>query len=355
MDKREAVIRSVQFEEPDWVPYEIGISLRYLRAHYSDSVIDTLRDSLLMLGAVQHDDAMIAQDLFAQASPTPNPPPTPYRPLEEGEWVDEWGTIWTNADFPRVSGHPLAESWGLLDEYTLPDPLAPGRYEEARRNLQRKPDRYRRGSVWFTLFERLWMLRGFDNALMDPYLHPDRFIQLRDLIIDFNLASIRRQLALGVDGIYISDDWGTQQNLLIKPSDWRIWYKPQYERMFDAIHQGGAHVWMHLCGNVVSILPDLIEVGLDVLNPIQPQAMDVDALAAEFGGQICFFGGADVQGTLPHGTPEDVRQEVQHLIDIFGRYSGGYIGCTSHSILPDTPPENIIALFKAFRDCTGFG
>ena len=353
MDKREAVIRALQFEGPAWVPYELRVYLRQLRAHHPASAIDALERALHDLGAVRDGDDMLAQDLFARVEPTPRPSPEPFRPLEADEWVDEWGTIWTCPDFPRVNGHPLEASWDLLETYTPPDPLAPGRYDEARETLLRKPDRYRVGRVWFTLFERLWMLRGFNNALMDLRLQPERLARLLDLIVEFNLTSIRQQLSLGVDGIYFSDDWGSQTTLLIKPDEWREWYKPLYRRMFDAVHQGGAHVWMHLCGNVTAILPDLIELGLNVLNPVQPQAMDVDALGAAFGGRLCFFGGADVQGTLPHGTPEDVEQEVRHLIDVFGRYSGGYIGSTSHTILPDTPPENVIALFRAFRDHSG--
>jgi len=151
-----------------------------------------------------------------------------------------------------------------------------------------------------------------------------------------------------VDGIFISDDWGGQETTLMNPDDWRRFYKPCYERMFDLIHRAGLHVWMHSCGNVTQIIPDLIEIGLNVLNPIQPQAMSVDELAEEFGGKLCFFGGVDVQGTLPHGTPQEVKKEVKHLIKTFGKYEGGYIGGTSHTILPDTPLRNIEALFEAF-------
>jgi uroporphyrinogen decarboxylase len=158
-----------------------------------------------------------------------------------------------------------------------------------------------------------------------------------------------------VDGIYFSDDWGTQRGLLMRPDDWRRWYKPQYQRMYDVVHAGGGHVWMHLCGNVATIIPDLIEVGVDVLNPVQPQAMSVDALASEFGGKLCFFGGVDVQQTLPYGSPTDVGREVAHLVNIFGRCNGGYIGATSHTIMPDTPLENIIALFQSFRELSTAG
>jgi uroporphyrinogen decarboxylase len=108
---------------------------------------------------------------------------------------------------------------------------------------------------------------------------------------------------------------------------------------------------MHLCGNVSAILGDLIDAGLSVLNPVQPQAMDVHALAREFGGQVCFNGGVDVQGTLIHGSPEEVKREVDTLVHLFGRYDGGYIGGTSHSVMPETPLDNVIALYEAFLQC----
>ena len=110
------------------------------------------------------------------------------------------------------------------------------------------------------------------------------------------------------------------------------------------------HVWMHLCGDISAILPDLIEIGLNVLNPVQPQAMDVHKLSREFGGKVCFYGGVDVQGTLINGSPDDVKREVHELVDLFGRFNGGYIGSTSHSIMPETPLDNVIAMYEAFLE-----
>ncbi len=136
----------------------------------------------------------------------------------------------------------------------------------------------------------------------------------------------------------------------MNPDDWRKFYKPSYKRMFDRVHLGGGHVWMHLCGNVRAILPDLIDIGLNVLNPVQPQAMDTSELAKEFGGQVCFNGGIDVQGTLIQGSTEDVRREVHTLVDLFGKFNGGYIGGTSHSVMPETPLDNVVALFEAFAE-----
>jgi uroporphyrinogen decarboxylase len=195
----------------------------------------------------------------------------------------------------------------------------------------------------------MWSLCGFNNMLMAPYLDTDNFLHLQDKVMEFNLAKIDEWLKRGVDGIFFSDDWGSQRGLLMNPEDWRKFYKPAYKKMFEHVRSGGAHVWMHSCGNIIAILPDLIEIGLNVLNPVQPQAMDVGLLAREFGGKVCFNGGVDVQGTMVSGTPDDVRREVYELIELFGSFTGGYIGGTSHdAIMPETSLDNIIALYEAF-------
>jgi uroporphyrinogen decarboxylase len=107
---------------------------------------------------------------------------------------------------------------------------------------------------------------------------------------------------------------------------------------------------MHLCGDVTAILGDLVDIGLNVLNPVQPQAMDVRELARRFGGKVCFNGGVDVQGTLIRGRVADVKREVHDLVGLFGRHEGGYIGGTSHSVMPETPLDNVIAMYEAFLD-----
>jgi uroporphyrinogen decarboxylase len=235
--------------------------------------------------------------------------------------------------------------------YSFPDAHAEKRFDKADEHLKQNKDRYTRGTVWFTLFERLWMLRGYENMLVDPYMNETEFCGLRDRILEFNLAMIDQWLERGINGIFFSDDWGSQKGLLINPDDWRKFYKPAYRKMFDRVHSGGAHVWMHLCGNITAILPDLIDIGLNVLNPVQPQAMDVKDLSREFGGKVCFHGGVDVQGTMIRGSQEDVRREAHELVDLFGSFNGGYIGGTSHSIMPETPLDNVIALYEAFIEC----
>jgi uroporphyrinogen decarboxylase len=263
-------------------------------------------------------------------------------------WLDEFGTGWEDDGHgAKTCSHPLRDDYRDLP---FPDPNAPAILEAADQRLAERGDRYVLGHVWFTLFERLWMLRGFENMLLDPYDNPVAFAALRDRLVEFNLAKIDQWLKRGVHGIFFSDDWGSQRGLLMNPDDWRRFYLPSYKRMFDRVHSGGAHVWMHLCGDITAILPDLIDIGLNVLNPVQPQAMDVRQLAREFGGKVCFNGGVDVQGTLIHGTPADVQCELHTLVDLFGRFHGGYIAGTSHTIMPETPLDNVIALFAAYLE-----
>ena len=266
-------------------------------------------------------------------------------------WLDEWGTGWEDDGHgAKTETYPLISGYEALDGHRFPDPHAVGRFDRADRILQGRDDRYARSCVWFTLFERLWMLRGFEEMLLDPYLNERAFCGLRDQIVDYDLAIIDHWIEREVDAVFFSDDWGCQKGLLMNPDDWRRFYLPSYRRLFDRVRAGGAHVWMHLCGDVTAILPDLIDIGLNVLNPVQPQAMDVEQLARQFGGRLCFNGGVDVQGTMIQGSQDDVRREVHHLVELFGRTGGGYIGGTSHSVMPETPLDNVIAMYEAFLE-----
>jgi len=333
---RETYIRAIEFRGPAYLPCRLGVSLGWL---YEQDDAKAKR--------IQELQAQFPPDMMGGNAA-----------CDRGEaqtvdgvrhWTDEWGTGWEDDGHgAKTELYPLSDGYHLAETRDWPDPDVPGRFDAVDRALADRGGRYVVMRVWFTLFERLWMLRGFNNMLMDPYVNEKDFCRLRDRIIDFNLAIIDKWIERGVDGVYFSDDWGSQRSLLMNPDDWRRFYKPSYARMFDRVRSGGAHVWMHLCGNVTAILPDLIEIGLNVLNPVQPQAMDVEELSREFGGRLCFNGGVDVQGTLINGSPQDVRDEVCRLIHLFGRFDGGYIGGTSHSVMPETPLDNVIAMYETF-------
>ena len=334
---RENYNRAIEFKSPEYLPCKIYVDLNWI-IEKDDIKVNTIKAL-----QTQFPDDMIADFDVAKNIQEPV--------LTNGvnQWVDEWGTGWSDDGHgAKTDSYPLSKGYESINEYKFPDPELSRRFDLADELLKQRNERYVRPSVWFTLFERLWMLRNFENILMDPYIDMKNFCYLRDKIVEYNLAIIDKWLERDVDSIFFSDDWGSQQELLIRPEDWRKYYKSSYKKMFDRVRSKGKHVWMHLCGNITAILPDLIDIGLNVLNPVQPQAMDVNYLAKQFGGQVCFNGGVDVQGTLINGSQDDVKQEVHNLVDLFGKYNGGYICGTSHSVMPETPLDNVIAMYEAF-------
>jgi len=336
---RENTTRAIEFAGPAYLPCTLGVNLDWL---YEKD--ERKRERIGELSGQLPDDILGGLSSARNAT-------EPVRENGVVRWTDEWQTGWEDDGHgAKTASYPIGDGYDALSNYAFPDPLLKGRFDIADARLGSRGKRYARAPVWFTLFERLWMLRGFENMLVDPYVNEKQFCSLRDQIVGYNLAMIDQWVERDVDGVFFSDDWGCQRGLLVNPDDWRRFYKPSYARMFDRVRAGGAHVWMHLCGNVVAILPDLIDIGLSVLNPVQPQAMDVHQLAREFGGKVCFNGGVDVQGTMVTGSPDNVKSELRELVDLFGRYDGGYICGTSHSIMPETPLDNVIALYEAFLE-----
>lgn len=339
MTGRENYVRAIEFKGPAYLPCTVKVSLDWLR-----DTSEAGRDRVRELSARFPDDLL--RDLDAARNEA-----EPVRREGVLRWKDEWKTGWEDDGHgAKTESYPLESGYDALERYAFPDPGRPGRFDAADGLLRQRGPRYARSMVWFTLFERLWMLRGFDNMLTDPYTDERNFCRLRDRVVEFDLAMIDGWTRRGVDAVFFSDDWGCQRGLLMNPDDWRRFYKGAYRRLFDRVQSGGAHVWMHLCGDVTAILPDLVEMGLNVLNPVQPQAMDVRRLAREFGGRLCFNGGVDVQGTLVRGTPSEVAREVHELVALFGAKGGGYIGGTSHSVMPETPLANVVAMLEAFAE-----
>ena len=167
--------------------------------------------------------------------------------------------------------------------------------------------------------------------------------ELADMIVEFNLSLIKRAIKLGADMIDFADDWGTQQALMINPSLWRKFFKPRYKRIFDTIHNGNAYVHFHSCGYTIDIIPDLIELGVDVLNCQSSLMMDE---LSHFAGKICFSAYSNRQGVLKYGCPEEVKKEIQNLIKTLGTKEGGIIGNVTAG--PDAPLRNIEAVCETF-------
>jgi uroporphyrinogen-III decarboxylase len=196
-----------------------------------------------------------------------------------------------------------------------------------------------------TIFETAWALRGLEALLMDMLADPDLADAVLDIPFNYHLAAARKLAAMGVDMLWTGDDVGAQHSMLMSPETWRRFLKPRMARLIAEVKaiRPGLKVAYHSDGNIEAIIPELIEIGVDVLNPIQPASMDPAALKRLYGDRLCFWGTMDEQNTLPFGTPEDVRREVRQRIETVGRSGGLIIGPTHHVQL-DTPMENFEAM-----------
>ncbi|GAG38087.1 unnamed protein product, partial [marine sediment metagenome] len=197
-------------------------------------------------------------------------------------------------------------------------------------------------------FEISHFMCGMDKFMMDLALNPEFACCLMDHILDYLLEDTRRTLGAGNGNYTIyeyNDDIASQRGLLISPQMWRRYIKPRMAKVCDLIHSYGTKVRYHSCGSVYTIIPDLIEIGVDILSPVQPLAADMDPfrLKKEFGNNLAFHGAIDIQELLPKGSEQDVRNQVRRTIDMVGK-DGGYILAGSHTIQADAPLENIIAM-----------
>jgi uroporphyrinogen decarboxylase len=268
---------------------------------------------------------------------------------------DEFGCVWNRGGgMPHPVAYPLAEDHTLLDTYQMPDPYHEGRFDSARELA----DRYRGevflfGKLGMALFERAWSLRGMQELLMDMAIRPEFVEELLDRIVyEWNLPIIDQQLALGVDGFYFADDWGSKTSLMFSTAMWRRFIKPRLAVCYQRVKEKGAFVGQHSDGQILAIFPDLIEIGLDIFNPVQPSVYDPHEVKAAYGDRVTLYGGIDVEGTLPRGTPEEVRAEVLERAERLGR-GGGYILQSSHTMLDDIPIENVAAYIEACHELAG--
>jgi uroporphyrinogen decarboxylase len=282
----------------------------------------------------------------------------PIKPLkvlmEASEWTDEWGTRWAHA-FGGVGatpiGHPI-QDWSQLDNYLahhFPDPNAPGRLDAVRKTIDtHKKTKYCMGAIQLTLFERLHCLRSMENIFDDFYSCETEVLRLLDALTEYNLQLIRAWGKIGADGLLFTDDWGTQTALMISPAMWRKFFKPLYRKIFDEVHRAGMDVCFHSCGNVTDIIADLIDIGLDILDPLQPGAMNLKEIAQKFGGHLTFHGAIDDQHLMTKSSPQELKDNIRWLIDTLGKpFNNGYILSPANSIPPETPIENLRALFEA--------
>ena len=274
-----------------------------------------------------------------------------------GLLVNEWGMVFKDVGlYNEFADYPLAQAASRQDieNYAFPDPFAPGRFSSAKQTCAEYKENFGVvADLETSFFETAWYLTGLEKLLMDLMLQAEYINPLLDKILMTNTEIGQHLIAMGADMIWAGDDFGTQSGMIMHPDLWREIFKPRIKWMFEQFRRVNPNIkiaW-HSCGSIIPIIKDFIEIGLDVLNPIQPLAEGNDPafLKKEFGKDLVLFGGIDVQHLLPFETPERIKDEVKRRIDILGK-DGGYIIAPAHNIQDDTPEENIMAFFEAVKE-----
>ncbi|NPV09063.1 MAG: hypothetical protein HPY83_14000 [Anaerolineae bacterium] len=335
MTRRERVVRAVAHQPADRVPWHIGLTIPTAEKLAATVGVSTGELDEWMQNHLHYVEPL-ADDAWTE--------------VRRGHWRDEFGVVWNRTIDPDIG---VIEEYQLKDrsltECRLPDPRDPRRWEAFEQHLEERQDRYAVCAIGFSLFERAWTLRGMTNLFMDMVEAPQFVDALLDMICDYNLALVEQAVRFDIDGVYFGDDWGQQRGLLMGPAYWHRYIGPRIARMYGAVKAAGRSVFIHSCGDVDELFPDLIEAGLDVFNPFQPEVMDIYAIKREYGDRLAFLGGMSIQRVMPFSSADEVREEAHRLMDRIG-VGGGYILAPSHAIPRDVPVENVIALVEAARD-----
>jgi uroporphyrinogen decarboxylase len=320
--------------QPDAVPYDIRFTVparAKMVAHYGDADFEaTLGNCFTWL--------------------RPHPPGARFVEVAPDVWEDEFGVHWdrhVDKDIGVVCNRLVTRDNAAT--FHFPDPHDPARYDFFDEAIAANRDTAVLVSLGFALFERAWTLAGMENVLMAMVADKLFAHALLDRILEFNLALIEQACAHAVDIFRFGDDWGQQRGLIMGPAVWREFIKPRFKAMCDLVKSRGKVTMLHCCGKVDEIFPDVIECGLDIFNPFQPEVMDVFEIKKQFGSEMTFYGGISIQRTLPFGTVAQVRDEVRRLIDVVGA-DGGYIASPSHDIPGDARVENIAAMIEVLQN-----
>ncbi len=272
-------------------------------------------------------------------------------------WMDEWPSDYKGLD--DAMGKVL---WSALVHSPWDNAGKPGFWERLRANaleLRRTSDRAIMVVVGCNLFEWGTFIRRIDNFLMDLLLEQKKVEGLLDALMERHMATLEKVCAtVGeiVDVVRLGDDLGTDQGPFMQPDLYREIFKPRHKMLCDYVHtHSSMHTFLHSCGSIDLVIPDLIEAGFEILNPVQTNArgMEPARLKRDFGKDVTFWGGGiDTRTVLNNGTPAEVRKQVLERLEIFAP-GGGFVFNTVHNILPDVPPQNIVAMFDAVKEYNG--
>jgi uroporphyrinogen decarboxylase len=336
MKPRDIVLEQIQHRETHPVPYSLGfegdIAERLDGYYHSREWRERLIPYMVRIGGIDTVQQERVDDVHVR---------------------DVFGGLWRDDRRPWHLVEPVLKEPSLAN-YAFPsvDRFLADVDEivaDALRVRAEKPDSFHIVSIGWGLFEHSWRIRGFQEALMDAVTEPDFYGELLDQLTELFLAFVAVWADVPADAIMFGDDWGFQQGVLLGPDRWRTFIKPRWAKVYEAVHAQGKLAISHCCGSIVDIMPDIIEIGLDVLESVQPEARGMNPydLKHKWGSEITFWGCLGSQSTVQFGSPADIRDEVGRLCREMGK-GGGYILAPAKSLQPGTPIENAAAVVEAF-------
>ncbi len=353
---RDRVITALHHEEPDRCPMQIS---------FTPEFADRLRKDMHLSDKTGHNphgggntyelEISLDEDMLLISVGWAN---SYYK--DTITYTDEWGvtfklveyeTKYGKGKYTEMVGFPLAID-NAIETYIPPDPDRAELYTDAENLIKNFKDEYWIvGLTVRTIFETAWALRGLTALLMDFITNPDLAEHILDIPYHYHLTAAKKLVRMGVDMIWTGDDFGTQKGMIISPEIWRQFFKPRMAHFFSSLREINQDIKIayHSDGNIEPIIPDLIEIGMDVLNPVQPSCMNPEKIKRMYGDKICFWGTIDEQYTLPYGSPENVKNEIITRLKTIGKNGGLIIGPTHHVQL-DTPLENFWAMNHTIKN-----
>jgi len=361
MNSKERVIAAINHHRPDCIP---------LDGYFRQDVWEKLENHFGTKDAEEIMEALGLDIRYSMLEPSASfaerAIPSPWQipeigvgrrnlvvPHDNGWLEDEYGIC----RIPNSTGlywlytyHPLAEA-GIEEvrNYQFPKPTLSERYSGIRSDVARwGKSHFTVVEVW-NIFKSSWELRGFERYMMDLTLEPKFVETLADRVLEHRIEQSKQLARCGIDMITVMGDIAMQESMMISPQMWRKYFKPRLKTWLEEIRrERDIYFMFHSDGNMEAVFGDLVEIGFDVINPIQPECMDVKEIKHRFGSQVCLHGTISCQKTLPFGTPDDVAAEVRHRISCCGQ-DGGLILSPSNTIQPDVPLENIMALYTTAK------
>jgi uroporphyrinogen decarboxylase len=352
MNSKERVLTALNHEEPDKVPLFIFLT---------PEVSDTLKEVLFLKSEDPYElDRELGNDLllcYRGIGDIPGVYKREYEDNSNGEFLDKWGIKYreisygkdnTKGKYTEIIKHPLA-NMNDFSSFKSPDPM-----EEDFLSFETMLNRYKKdyaiiAGVACTILEASWYLRGLENFMMDLKTNRDFAEELMNMVMNYHLEVALKMISMGADIIWVGDDIGMQTGMYISPEDFRKFLKPRYANMFEKFKKANKNIKIayHSDGYMEPVINDFIEIGLDILNPVQPACMNPYEIKKKYGKSLSFWGTVDVQHVMPFGTTPEVIGEVRERLKTVGP-GGGFILCSAHCIQPSARAvDNIFAYYWA--------